>query len=268
MFGYLQFHGNKKSIYYNQFKKNYCYLCKCLGKNCGLMIRCILSFDITFFLMTVTEESYLSKVNKISCFKKLPKEYYETEVANKIASLNLFLSMAKIEDNILDEKNLIAYIGKLFLLRSFKKAKEKHQTMWYTVDSGYKKIRELESKNSSVQELETAFSNIICDIAKNEFHCNDSNRLSILEFTTKWIYFIDAYDDYDKDIKKRRFNPLKFESLNERLHFFNIHMSELYEIIKEVKTIKDKNFETVSLIVTDSVEKTNYGMLKNKRSSI
>jgi hypothetical protein len=102
MFGYLKFYKELGGTYYNRFKKNYCYLCRSLQNKYGFSSRFTLSFDITFFLLTISEEDYLSKLNKVSCINKLDDDYSNYIYTDKIAALNLLLACAKIEDDILD----------------------------------------------------------------------------------------------------------------------------------------------------------------------
>lgn len=155
----------------------------------------------------------------------------------------------------------------LCLNKAIKKAKKNHPNLCNIISEGYKTIRKLERDNACIEELETAFSKIICDSARLEFGCVDENRLKILEFTTKWLYFIDAFNDYEEDFKKKRFNPITFEtnSYKERFTYFYKHMKNLYTLVKRVELINDENYKIAYIIATDVVSLTNYKILKEKR---
>jgi hypothetical protein len=154
MFGYLKFYKELGGTYYNRFKKNYCYLCRSLQNKYGFSSRFTLSFDITFFLLTISEEDYLSKLNKVSCINKLDDDYSNYIYTDKIAALNLLLACAKIEDDILDENSFLAKLIKIILKKAFNKAKRNHPNLWKIIDDGYKQIRRLEKENAEIEMLE------------------------------------------------------------------------------------------------------------------
>ena len=267
MFGYLKFYKELGGTYYNRFKKNYCYLCRSLQNKYGFASRFTLSFDITFFLLSISEENYLSKLNKVSCVNKLDDDYSNYVYTDKIAALNLLLACAKIEDDILDENSMVAKSVKTLLNGAFVKAKNNHPNLWNIIDQGYKEVRRLEKENAAIEKLEEAFASIVTRSAKEEFNCRDPNRLMILDFTSRWLYFIDAFHDYDEDKKENRFNPLDFSDLNygQRYSYFYNHMEYLNTYIREAELVKDENYKIAYIIATDVVPLTNYRILKEKR---
>ena len=267
MFGYLKFYRELGGTHFNQFKKNYCYLCRSLDKKYGLISRLVLSYDTTLFLCAVTNEDYLSKIKTIGCVNKLSDDYGQYEFTDKIAALNLLLAAAKCEDDIVDENSLKARLAGLLFAIPFSKAKKRHPEMWKLIKERYSHIRELELNNASLNELEEYFSNFMIEIAITFFDLKDQSMIQLSYFACRWLYFIDAFDDYEKDIKKGRFNPLKFETntLEEKYFFFNKHMEELFELIKGIRHSKDINNQIVFKIAVQGIPLTNFKILKSKR---
>lgn len=267
MFGYLKFYRELGGTHFKQFKKNYCYLCRSLDKKYGVMSRLVLSYDTTLFLCAVTDQNYLSNIKSVGCINKLSDHYGDYEYTDKIAALNLLLASAKCEDDVLDENSLKAKLVNFVFYIPFTKAKRKHPKMWNLIKERYTYIRELEKENASLNEIEDYFSKFMIELATEFFNLKDDNMKKLIYFACRWLYFIDAFDDYEKDINKNRFNPLIFknDSLEEKLMFFNTHMEELFSLIDGIKPLKDVNYQIVYKIATQGIPLTNFKILKSKR---
>ena len=105
MFGYVKLDKNAPALMKNNFRKHYCFLCRSLGKYYGQLSRCFVSFDVTFFLMKLTDDKLLSKVKKISCFNKdvALAEALKNDIAKKVAAFNLTLMAGVLQDHIRDK---------------------------------------------------------------------------------------------------------------------------------------------------------------------
>lgn len=219
LFGYLQIHKPEllvKDFY--AYKGVYCGLCKQLGKSYGYISRLTLSYDCTLLALV-----YVSLNDNNICFSKgrcvvnpLKKCQFctENESLKFSSAVSAILTYYKLQDDISDS----GFFGKvknrficLFFKKGYKKARKDYPNIEKAVANMMKEQWDIEHSDNASVDLSadpTAkfISNLILSIP------NPHNiPVKLLErfgyFLGRWIYLIDAADDYDKDLKKQNFNP-------------------------------------------------------------
>ena len=255
MFGYIRLDSNPPKIIENNYKKHYCFLCHSLWNEYGQIARITDSFDVTFFTILLMSAHDLADVKKIKCFsqsKKL-KSHLNDEISKKIASFNVLLVEGELLDKIDDKDKFYAKPAYRLFKAKFNKAHKAYPLMWEIIQDGYKKMATLEKSNASLEDIENCFGDLIYDVVTKCFDVNDEIRISYLMYVAKMIYFLDALDDLDDDIKDNHFNPLsKYESkhniISNHFNFINDHLIELRSKIKFYNS-KDLNIITVNRII-------------------
>lgn len=235
MFGYFKLDRECPREIFNDYKKYYCFLCRTLQRYYGLAARFTLSYDVAFYLILVSDDAYLGKIKKVSCLgsDEALKEALELPLSRDIASLNILLSAAKLEDDILDEQSLSSRAVSLVLSAAIRKAKKNAPHMWEIISGEYAALRELERQNADLCALEESFSRMMLRLAKECFRLQDAERLAYLDTAARWLYFIDAVDDLDENKKEGTFNPFasypSFSELkNRNYRFLTDHIQALY----------------------------------------
>ena len=270
MFGYVGLDKDAPAVLKNNFIKHYCFLCRSLGYHYGQVSRIFVSYDVTFFLMLLSDDNLLSKVDKITCWKKTKElsEAVKTDLAKKVAAFNLTLMAGVLCDHIRDgDKSYTKVIYKL-MNRTFKKIEKEYPFMWNTVISGYDKMSEVEKNNGSVYDIQNCFAQLVETVAKEFFEISDQGTLSYLIFVAKHLYFLDTVDDLDKDVKSSAYNPLKY--LDSKSTIANERYIDMSEIIRtaimHLKPLPDKglNAMTVSRIVHYGMPEKLFGILKGE----
>ena len=237
MFGYI------KTDYPNLIVKDtilyrsmYCGLCKSLKKSCGNKARFCLNYDLTF--LSVLLHNYLNNditIEKQRCvihwFRKQPIALVD-DLTKRIASLNVILAYHKLNDDVADEKK--GGIKRSFFKSSYKKARKNEPELDRIVIDSYKKLVELEKSNcDSVDIVSDPFGNMMRNIVG--VLVGDGNHEVILNLAYglgKWIYLIDALDDFDKDKKSGAYNV------------FNT----IYNLVESKKEFIDKNRRDLEVI--------------------
>lgn len=128
----------------------------------------------------------------------------------QMGALNLLLVNEKLKDDINDERSMKAYAGRLLLGRKIRKAQKEYPHMAYEVEKGYREIYALEKQNSGVREIEECFADMMEHTMSTCRPLEEWERRYI-RCISKWIYYIDALDDYEDDYREKKFNPLKQE---------------------------------------------------------
>ena len=211
MFGYIKPDAYAPKKYKEYFRKNYCFLCRALDKHYGFFSRLFVSFDVTFFAVLFSKDNYLADIGKVGCLKsdKKLKERLNDEFAEKIAALNLALAAGELVDNIGDKDKFYAGIAYFCYGGVFKKVQKRHPLLWEIIETGHEKMREIEERNGTVEEMEETFATLIERITREFFSITDESKISYIRYVAKMLYFMDAVDDINKDIRRNSFNGLK-----------------------------------------------------------
>lgn len=211
MFGYVK--TDTPNMYVKDtvlYKAMYCGLCKGIGKTCGLKGRFVLNYDLTFLSVLVHNVLGVDvNVKKQRCIMhaitKKPMAEFDN-LTGRVAALNVILAYYKVCDDVIDSKK--GKFAKSLLKSAYKKAKTAEIELDQIVNSRYEQLRKMEKANSdSIDVVADAFASMLVDIVRVLTCDCFSEPLSNVAYNLgKWIYLIDALDDFDKDIKKCEYN--------------------------------------------------------------
>ena len=271
MFGYFKLDRECPRAIVRNYRKNYCFLCRALSCHYGFLARFTLSYDIAFLLILVTEDAYLEQASQVQCFNREAglTAALKDPTARNAAAANILLCAAKLEDDIADENSLTSRLVKMLLSGAIRKAKKDCPEMERIIFSGYSGLRELEKSSAPLEELETAFSDMMVSLARDCLGTCDSVRLKALEAAAKWLYFIDAVDDIDENRQEGAFNPLAhFQSFRNLKEENCLYLSRHYQtLFAQVGAIPGTglNSRTVHRILYRGIPDTTVRILTKKR---
>lgn len=219
MFGYLRPDKPElKLCEYEAYKSVYCGLCKYLGKDYGIISRLTLSYDCTLIAMLIMSLQHESvEVIKKRCVVNPLKEckfsLSNGESYHFAGAVSVIMTYYKFEDAILDSgfgKRFIARFLKLLFRRSHKKAASAYPEIETVTKNMMSEQIEIEmDKNASIDRSANPTAKAISRLCVL-FAQNDDEKIILKEFgyyIGRWIYLIDAADDYFDDKKKNSFNP-------------------------------------------------------------
>jgi len=234
MFGYFNFNERYATFeMQNVYKNYYCGTCFSLQYHYGQLARLLLSYDITLFAV-ILKLHHTPHCDRLKCYgqAKCKKQLFSDEEWKKIAALNLLLSAEKLRDDIEDNKSIKAMIAKIFYGNVFKKARNDFPNIAECIADGYQKILDNEKRNASLLELAHYFAEMMLNTAKAAFEIDNTQQTYIYEIS-RWLYVIDAFDDYEKDVKKGDFNPLAQEGVS-YTSFVNNNCSNIQKLINDL----------------------------------
>ena len=211
MFGYIRpdipYMYVKDGILY---KALYCGLCKSIGGSCGQRARMGLSYDMTFLSAILHNMTHCDvKIEKKHCVLhpvvRRPIAA-DDEVTQAVACLNTLLVYYKLTDDVEDEGKGRA--TRAFFKKGYKRAKARFPQLEEIVRAHMSELSVLEKKGcDSPDRAADPFGSMIADISDQllgEYKSEDTHNL--FYGIGKWVYLIDALDDYDKDAKKKNYN--------------------------------------------------------------
>lgn len=277
MFGYLK--PDKPYLYMKDdvlYQGLYCGVCKSIGLNCGQIGRFTLTYDIAFLSAICHNIMGVDvTINKEHCATHILRKTTvckPDEISLALADVNVILAYYKLLDDSTDENrgNLKSFVFK----GAYKKAKSRLPEFDKFVKTQTSALRELELKNSDSIDMVADSTALMLREAANVVIKDKATVYTdnLFYFIGKWIYLIDALDDYDKDVKKGNFNVFynaykqnSFEELilnkgNEISFIFNGIFLKIAENFKEIKTYY--NTDLVKNIITRGIPAITTNILK------
>ena len=228
MFGYLQIHKDELKIKeYEAYKSVYCGLCKQLGRDYGFLTRLILSYDCTFYailLMSLKRSctGFSDGRCKFNPLKKCKFADCKDNAYSKASALSVISAYYKVVDDIDDSgffKRIALKIVKPFFGRRQKKAARRFPEIEIIVSEMMKNQKAAENDELvTIDKAANPTAKMISDLAALEGG-NDLQKRVLSEFgyqIGRWVYLIDAADDYEKDKKSGNFNPFIKADINDK----------------------------------------------------
>jgi len=211
-------------------------------------------------------------LHKISYFKNPHVEY--------AAAMNIVLTNRKLLDDYKDDGNAFSLLAsKVLRLRDAERFKEKIEI----IDKNLADISSLERECSGYIDK---MSHLFGKVTEEIFGILDGKSGEILRFIGynlgRWIYVVDAFDDLVDDIRKNKYNPIRYafgydgedvvqfkEEISDNVRFmlysYLENITKAYELL-EVKKNKGILDNIIYLSLADKTEKLLRGEKVDERS--
>lgn len=221
MFGYILPEKPELKIKeYEMFRAYYCGVCKSIGRRNGQLSRLVLNYDCTFLALLLS--SLVDKKLDISRERCIvhPAAKRPVIVKNSMidyaSDMNVVLAYYKLMDNWNDEKSVLSSAAMRVLKHNFTKLRKKYHEKCGIIEERLKELAALEKeKCNSVDIAAEPFAKLMEEITAYEPLCKDEKLETAIRWLGynigKWIYVLDAYDDIEKDIKKKTYNPFLYQ---------------------------------------------------------
>lgn len=200
-----------------RFKQVYCGLCHAIREKYGHFHTAFLSYDMTFMalLLSSLEENEPKIVYKRCAASPVIKKP-SCDIDNGIehaADLSVLLNYHKLEDTIMDEKNVkrsAARVLKIIAKSAYKKAKIKNPKEDKIMSDCLKELSEIEkAKTASLDIPADCFARLMTCAVSDSYSDYTARVLKQLFYHTgRWVYLIDACEDLKDDLKSGLYNPV------------------------------------------------------------
>ena len=250
MFGYIKpLIPELKIKEFELYKAFYCGLCKTMGKKISVFSRITLNYDMVFLCLiraAVTRENI--ELKHFRCKLKPAKKRMFVQTNNALiysSCVSAILAYYKCIDDINDTKNILKKIFIWLALPLFSHMKKKacryYEGLEEEINSPLLKLNALEKdKNCSVEAVAACFAELMQNVAsfglnnlsnsENNANMTDGAELiakSVGYHLGRWLYIIDALDDFDKNIKTGEYNPFVEYYKNKENIFNDIELIRL-----------------------------------------
>lgn len=219
MYGYVRIHAPELKVREQEYYRAvYCGLCRTMGKCTGQCSRMTLSYDFTYFAlvrMALTGKHPTVKPRRCPVHPLRKRPMAEpTEDLALCAFMSAILAYHKIRDDLHDERGvkrtaataLSPFVGSI-RRRALKRG---YTNADMAVSEALRALGTLEGTcPPSVDEPAELFGALMATLLAYGL-TGDAAKLArkIGRHVGRWVYILDAADDYAEDVKRGRYNPL------------------------------------------------------------
>ena len=215
MFGYININQKELSEESKKiYQAYYCGLCQKLKTNCGTKGQMLLSYDLTFLIVLLTGLYELENTEtEFTCPLHPTKKRmaYINEATEYAADMNLILAYQNLLDDWKDEKSYTKKAFVKILDKDYTRIVSKYPRQVKALEEFMRKTAEVEKNKETNLDLVAGLTGemlgeIMC---WREDEWQEEMR-TLGFYMGKFIYLMDAYEDYDADQKKNCYNPLVY----------------------------------------------------------
>ncbi len=196
-----------------RYRAVYCGVCHALAERHGQAGRISLSNDMTFLALLLSSlcepEDHLT-VSRCAVHPMRKRGYFVSPVISYAADMNALLFYYKCVDQQMDDHSLRGKAG----VKLFCRASSQVRKIWPTQTAGVEgALRELWAEEAKPSPDPDRLCNLSGEMLGAVFEYNLSGHWSpvlrsVGESLGRFIYWMDAWEDLEEDLKKHRFNPL------------------------------------------------------------
>ncbi len=245
MFGYMIANPNDLNEAEKQrYNEIYCGLCYRLGKQHGQLARLGVTYDLTFLILLLASlYEPAEKQGTLHCpahpVHKHP--YTVNRFTDYAADLTIALTYYKCLDDWQDEHQWLkrGYAG--LLKSAYAKVKTRLPRQCEMIQACMQDLNRIENAKGSPDEATQTFGRLMgeCFVESDDLWSGMLRQLG--SQLGHFIYLMDAFMDYDEDIKKGTYNPLvvlgaKPHQLPEAL---NIYMGMAADVFERLPLVQD-----------------------------
>lgn len=212
MFGYIIINKPEMKVKeFDTYRSYYCGLCRNLRDQYGLKGQMTLSFDMTFLILFLTglyEPD--TRFDQTTCiahpFEKHPTSI--NEITSYVADMNMMLSYYKAMDDWKDERKITSRTFAALLRKEQADIEKKYPRKARKVSSYLEKIHLCEADNEeNIDLISGYFGEIMAELFAYKIDEWEASLRKIGFYLGKFIYLMDAYEDIEKDLKEKNYNP-------------------------------------------------------------
>ncbi len=194
------------------YKAMYCGMCKSIGKSCGSCAKSALTYDMAFMSALMHNIAGQDvKIEKRRCALHLIKRRPMANPDNIsliLGCVNTALAYYKLLDDRQDgdKKGLFAFVYK----KGYRRTLKRHPQIAAIIARQIEEQCALENRKCDVIDAACEpTAQMTLQMSRYVLGENaDENTDKLMYAIGKWVYLADALDDYDKDVKKGRYNVL------------------------------------------------------------
>jgi len=218
MFGYMKIDKPECKIReYEYYRAVYCGLCRSLGKCGGQCARLTLTYDFTFLaLVHMALSGEKPSFHKKRCVAHPIFPHAEAKLSPSLAfsaRASLLLTGGKLSDDLADEKGrkrLRALCLMPLFAPAVRRARRAERELHAALTERLAALASFEKEPArSIDRPALLFGEVMATLLSHSFTDGKATVARAIGLAVgKWVYLIDALDDFHEDARRGRFNPI------------------------------------------------------------
>lgn len=214
MFGYININQKELPLESKRaYQSYYCGLCRRLKSNCGTKGQMLLNYDMTFLIVLLTGLYELeNEETDFTCplHPTKKRKAWINEATDYAADMNVILAYHNMLDDWKDDR---AYAKRAFvkiLDKDYNRIMQKYPRQVEAIEQFMQKQEEAEQRKENNIDIVAGLTGEMLGeifVWKEDVWTDELKTLGF--YMGKFIYIMDAYEDYEEDIKHNRYNPLR-----------------------------------------------------------
>ena len=195
-----------------RYKGCYCGLCRSIGRRCGTLSRCCLTYDMVFLALTLNalyepEEDEESKICPIHPLRKRRSRH--SEATDYAADLNVLLARLNALDDWADDRSPLKWAEAKLLERAAAEAAERNPRQWDAIREGMAELGDVERRREpSPDPGANAFGKLLGEVFVLREDRWAPTLRALGRDLGRFIYLLDAVIDRKKDERRGLYNPV------------------------------------------------------------
>ena len=245
MFGFVTANSAELSQEQKQrYSAVYCGICRRIRQQHTNSARLTLSYDMAFLallLMSLYEPEEQSGDRACALHPIKPRPWVDNEYVRYAADMNVALSYYKCLDDWNDERKQSARIMANHLEKQIPELRAQYPRQCEAIERCITRLTELENGNcTNPDEPANCFGQLMGKLLVYREDLWASYLRQVGLALGRFIYLADAVVDYEKDKRKKRYNPLPGEDARQWEEYLVLAMGRCTEYYEKLPLVQDK----------------------------
>lgn len=227
-----------------QYRSCYCGLCKALGSRHGTISRITLTYDMSFLVLLLSalyKTDNTIKTERCIVHPWKPYKYWQNEITNYAADMNVLLSYYNFLDDWTDGKKILSLWEAKLFEQKYQRIAARYPKQCAVISQCLNELSSIEKAGELNPDIPAnCFGKLMSEIFVWREDEYTENLRAFGRALGKFIYIMDACLDLKSDIKKERYNPLVASSSENFSPILNLLMAECTEKYQQLPINRDK----------------------------
>ena len=231
-----------------KYRAYYCGLCRTLKEDYGFMGQMTLTYDMTFAVILLSSlYETIAKHEEHRCKVHPVKRQHMlwNEITSYAAAMNVLLAYYHMEDDWQDDHKVSSLMTKSLIQGKAKKIIEKYPRQSESIRKSLEELGECEHENSmDIDRVAGCFGRLMAELFVWKEDIWEKTLRKMGFYLGKFIYLMDAYEDLEKDLRKKEYNPFEAMVKNDPKDFETLSKLILTSMMSECS----KSFERLPIL--------------------
>ncbi len=213
MFGYITANADAMNEQQrSRYRAWYCGLCRALSLSHGSLSRFTLNYDMTFLVMLLSSVYGCAEENgseRCAVHPVKRHDYLVSDCSMYAADINVLLVYHNLMDNWNDDRSVISLAEAKMFRKAAQSTEKKYPRQSQAILNGLAALAHAERSGELNPDIPAeAFGGIMGELFVMQEDENADNLRRFGRALGRFIYIMDACEDFDSDLRHMRYNPL------------------------------------------------------------